>query len=242
MTNAFYAVVQTKLREVDSSEEESLLVSYMMGTTPPTLPKRNMRPAEMHVVKMWRGWIEIFRAAESLEMIAKYFAQDISRPRSISRPHHLRLHFEWYLSEFYILQCRLQSFLNIIEHSYRKELSAAETKAIKTLREGITNLTTNAVKARGEHVHHERYDDHDLSRLFALELMTRWNKLLRPYMQKGLSEVRERKMETLRSNRATIRSLLVGYFNLLYRILFRKGGELRIPARLNVSSNATPAR
>ena len=168
MTNAFYAVVQTKLREVDSSEEESLLVSYMMGTTLPTLPKRNMRPAEMHVVKMWRGWVEIFRAAESLEMIAKYSAQDIPRPRSISRAQHLRLHFEWYLSEFYILQCRLQSFLTIIERSYHRELSAAETKAIKTLRKGITNLTTNWVEARGEHVHRERYDDHDLSRLLRI--------------------------------------------------------------------------
>ena len=93
MANAINAVVQKKLREDDSSEAEKVLVSYMMGTALPALPKRQTTPTEKHVFKMTNGYLEILTAADFLEIITKYLNNVLSRPRGISKPQHMRIHF-----------------------------------------------------------------------------------------------------------------------------------------------------
>jgi hypothetical protein len=235
MADAIDELVERKLKE-DSASSESMMASYLQGTPPKPSLRKPVPPSEAHIFRMTSNWLEILQSVETLETITKYMRRESTRPRGVSHLQHLRLFFESYLNEFYILQNRLDKFLTVVERAYRKNLSQQQTAVIAELKTQLATLLKGGVDARGAHVHAERYDDHDLQRVFVLESISRHNDLFQPDLRRAIREVRAAKTATLRSNTKTLRSLAKLYFDVLTPILLDEKGKLRIPTRLMPST------
>ena len=121
--------------------------------------------------KLFHGFSEIFASNEALKDLASLPITGTKLPPV----QYIRMNIECYLTEVYILQQRLLSYVSVIEKVTR---SGTAPEVYKHVRRIAPHLKKSVYKAfericgvRGSHIHETRYDDQDLSRVSSLELL-----------------------------------------------------------------------
>jgi hypothetical protein len=185
---------------------------------------------EKHVFKTL-GWREILDTLRALDIAYLYLRKRQSRPKSVSAINHLKYHFEHYLHEYYILYLRLDTFIKVVERSYKKE-SLQKQKTTQLLKELVAKENDHMVKVRGRHVHQTRYDDEDIIRLNALHELSQQDDGFANLLSVEYQVLQRQKLELMGRKTKAANKLVQLYFKAVFPILVDpKTKNLRIPAK-----------
>ena len=149
---------------------------------PKDVPKhRGPSPNERYWLDWFREFSEINNSMERLTHSLVYLS---SYPKSkafhfhrLSEADWLRYHIEAYLNEVYILHERLTRFLRKIEKVGIAARDKSALNSVNKLKAVVTASLKNVVRARGGHVHEQRFDDTELANLGSLVLITKSSEL-----------------------------------------------------------------
>ncbi len=157
------------------SKFQGAITSTLLGTIPSAGQSSQHNAKDLFIAnKLFRPFSEIADSYECLTSISAYISSFPIRNRKISRVSYLRYHIENYLSEMYILRERLDSFLSILDRSYRRSKEYPRIHiATETMRPIVNKAFESYVRVRGSHVHENRYYDEDITGLSTLELLTK---------------------------------------------------------------------
>ena len=134
----------------------------------------SLSPLDTFRARLIRDFGEISSSYEALQDIALYISRFPYRDTRITRPGHLRYHFEQHLNEIYILRGRVVDCCKRISRAYRSDRAQRHVQshmdaAIHTVESTLTNI----VGVRGAHVHVRRFTAPDIERLELLEMFER---------------------------------------------------------------------
>jgi hypothetical protein len=149
----------------------------------------------------------------------------------MNRPAWVRYHVENYLNELYIFQNRVEALLTLLRRGYRKQTySAALDDQCDLLEEALRDAFAGVMKARGSHVHENRFEDTSLRILSLKELLAkRRASSARDYRETFLDTKTEKVLWMMRNN-ASIRKWLDECGISLGRLLFAENGTFRLPS------------
>lgn len=208
---------------------------------------RQLNPYENLFIKLFTGFFEIEKSVKNLHNTLIYIRRFPFSKTRIERSTYLRYHYENYLNELYILQKRMQGFLTIISRLYRLDPNGGNiTRITVAIFNNFSEAMSRLIKARGIHVHKERYSDPEFDHLNLFEHFKdekfpglNMNFLYDIIYQKTLRA----KRDFLRYTNKQIEKLLEIYFKRLFKLLFDKDEHLLIPQNVIpkiAQSNSTP--
>lgn len=156
----------------------------------------DMKPADIKASRIFFGSVEdvpkyahnkylatVFEKVVELKVAVNYltFAEDLVRlesPRGIRHSDYLAYHFYAYTSSFYATHNRVISLLN-----YLSKNSPKLSIKIKEIKDRYEDSIRPILKARGYYTHKEYFFPEKLSRLEALELITKSANRSKKYKQ-----------------------------------------------------------
>src|SRR5689334_23144184 len=105
-----------KGQEGDKASHERAMASLgydLYGHPEPNLPGPSLSPLEQFQIKLFHGYMEIYKTVEALKNIEIYMAVfPHGRNKKIERSAYLSYHFENFLNEIYVLRNRLVAYVN----------------------------------------------------------------------------------------------------------------------------------
>ena len=123
------------------------------------------------------------------------------------------------------------AYATLITRRYRKDPAAFKlAEALKTLSDAVEDALSTATKARGAHMHQERFDDEELSHLTWFEVLASGgDSNLRLIYEHRYRKTRETQAIWIRDTNRAIEALVDRYFQVLNRFLLTKKRGFRGP-------------
>lgn len=148
------------------------LWNHLFDTGDLTSISRNISRDEYYFWKIIGGYSEISSSLRTLEDIEIYITSFPYRNKRITKLRNLKYHIENYFSELYILRGRLNTYLNKISKSFKKDKKCQSIVSFtNSFMITIDKTFSVAIKIRGRHVHEYRFQDNEIIRLETLELL-----------------------------------------------------------------------
>lgn len=217
----------------NSPEYREVLANQLFGRSGPKRIDRKTTPADILFSKLFDGFTEIHKSYNSLLDIEIYLSKFPYPKTRVSKTRYLAYHMENYLNEVYIFKERLSSYCTVIGRLYRNHPALKDVKTtMKTISEVVQNSLKGVVETRGTHVHRNRFTDEKLDRLTSLELVNYGpNKipLLKVLYDSAYRETRKGYGVTIKRNNEEIRKVLDACFEVIYRVVADKKGNIRYP-------------
>ncbi len=182
--------------------------------------------------KAFRGFGEIEISYQTLLDAEVYIRRFPFGKTRITRVRYLRFHIEAYLQEVYILQERIIAYLKWLRRAYRYSPRANLVEAVAERLERIAIASLEPIRrARGAHVHEERFDSADLDRLGMLETIVQENSV---EIYQRIYRVEHKKIRWawtrwMRESNYAIGQLLEIVFSTLAQVVFDAQQELIYP-------------
>ena len=241
----------TKFREFEAamSREAKTLLAELLEAKPDVVSRRILglldagedgsqrdevwtEPKEQLVIQLHLRFGEIAESVEALQDIAVYVRSFPYRRSGISKVTYLRYHVENYLDELYILQNRMKAYLVFIARQYRLDSRSDRISALgQAVKEHFTEALSDAVTARGTHVHQRRHSDQDLVRLRLLWPLRDDEPRRENIYELSYKQARKSKRLWIEQTNRMIETLLDVYFEYLLELLFDHDGRLRFPEK-----------
>ena len=201
---------------------------------PRRIQKGTFSPREIFVSRLFSGFIEIHESLERLRSFKVYISRYPYSGTKITKGQYLRYTLENYLHEFYILKERVKSYINTIDRLYKKDVRYSKISSeLKPLAKVISAVFDDLLKARGIHVHQNRYTDSDIDRLGTLEFFAQNAKDIMPEMdilyEIHYKEMRRKWKETISLRNNYLEKALNIIFEKIYSVIFTKNGNARYP-------------
>lgn len=189
--------------------------------------------------ELFRGFSEISGSYGALKDLASLPIAG----KKLSPVHYIRMNIECYLTEVYILQERLLSYLRVIEKTARARAAPEIYKRVRSLAPHLKKSVYRAFEticaARGSHTHETRYDDEDLSRVSSLDLLVNAGQRgeLRSFYRRECQALRKKWVKIISERNADAAILLDIYFQGLYPIVFNPEDGLLGSTNSSTTSN-----
>jgi hypothetical protein len=234
LTKAFVEIylpaIEPSRREMEESLGGFLLSEERFLSTPVKLPPKALFVRQIH----W-GVFEIIDSYESLLDAEVYIRRFPYGKTRITRINHIRYVFANHLSEVYILKERLKAYLQTVENVYAKGL---RRRLVRQITQYLFTFNTKSfdeiIAERGVHVHKARYDDMNLSRLGAIERLSKsnpeaiWKSYLDNYFEMVYRRIRKEKSMNCRPE-IVPKKYIDEYFDRLYPVIFDEKENLFMP-------------
>lgn len=183
--------------------------------------------------KILFGFTEIDVSIKVLNDIPFYIKHFPPKNSNVSKTRFLNYHVGNYFNEMYILRERLVAYQKVITRIYKNDQRLVEMgNQIRHL-EFLISGFDNIVDVRGKHVHQNRYDDNDFTRLTFFENMYDHVDPRTPMVDRLyksiLREQQKKWGKTISNNNEAIEETLDIYFEILYHIIFDKNGKFIDP-------------
>jgi hypothetical protein len=237
--SAIIEATRAYLRPLSEDDPEAFgeaMQNLILGPNGATRVKRNRTEKDQFIAKAFLGFIEIANSLKTLEYIAFYVGRFPFQRTRITPERYLRFHVESWLSEVYILQLRLTSYLKVVERQHKKDpLLPAIRGSFQDLEELLTKTLKGVVEVRGQHVHRVRFGDDDIDRLGYMEVMTYgsddgFSRCMRLLLDSVHRKVKKAWKDRVVSNNKAIRELLDMFFDALFPVVYdEKTNALKYP-------------
>jgi len=197
--------------------------------TPPSKP-RELSSRESFIEQLFFGFMEILMSFENLRNVSIYIRRFPYHRAGVEKTAYLRYHIENYLNELYILKNRMNALLTVISRRYRKDKRRDQIRdASKKIQDHFARALINVVQTRGAHVHEQRFDDYDISRLTLFKIMSSESDVYAMEYEKVYRQVRHAKRLWIEASNKAIEQLFDSYFGTLKTLLFDDKGNLKVP-------------
>lgn len=194
---------------------------------------RQVSSRESFVEKLFLAFAEILQSVESLRNVSIYIRRFPYRNAGVEKTAYLRYHMENYLNELYLLENRIIAFVKITARQYRKDPRKDQiVHASKQIEEQVRESFAGLRRTRGAHVHEQRFDDFDLSRLVLFTTIGEDHDGFARQYEEVYRQVRHEKRLWIENTNQSVENLLEIHFNKLKLLLFDDKGNLRIPNEL----------
>ena len=236
------AMIEAAKSHMDSSQERDdnalakVLNNHIFNLDGPKTITRELTAKDRFFGKTFRQFLEIGKSVETLNDSLFYMGRFPFSGTKITPSRYLRFHVEAWLAEVYILQERLRSYLKALERQHKKNPHFSAIRAnCKHLDELISKTLGSVIKARGGHVHENRFSDDDIERLDTLDLLTLgreddFSNLMSLHRRGENRKVRKIWKDRIGANNKVILELLDMFFDALFPLVFDEDSEtLRYP-------------
>jgi hypothetical protein len=235
------AAMQDQIRpllERDWAPLGTVIQNHLLDLPGPTELNRPRTGRQLHVGKMFRGFAEILKSVDTLQLIEMCIGRAPARSLSISQDRYLQFFYEAYLHELYVLQQRLFHYLKTIERQFRRNGQLQEVKArCEIVSNFVIQALENVVKVRGSHVHVTRAYDKSIDRLGTMTLLTNssdiaFKSTIHVLLRDEARRIRKQWRRKVTDNNTAIGKLLDTYFEALQPLVFENDGAMKYPNRL----------
>ena len=231
--NVIFKLAQNSISSTDKKEEEEL--AKILGNVifdrdgPRALVNVKFNREDKLIVKLFRPFSEIDSSYESIQHISIYVGVFPFQKKGISRYSYLRYNIENYLNELYILEQRLLAYLKIIERIYKKsKIKSQVNSTTKQLRIIVTKSFDGYVRARGSHIHCNRYSDKDIDRLSMFDTLSKsqdkqFVRNLELLHKIAYKDIRKKWKKRILDDIKSIHKLNEMYFGSIHKIIVKNG-------------------
>ena len=231
--NMIFKLAQSSISSTDKKEEKEL--AEILGNVifnrdgPRALADVKFSREDKLTMKLFKSLSEIASSYESIQHISVYIGIFPFQKKGISKYSYLRYNIENYLHELYILEQRLTAYLKIIERIYKKsKINPQVDLASKQLRVVVTEAFSGYVKARGSHVHCNRYSDKDIDRLSMFDTLSKLQdeQFVRNFellYKIAYKDIRKKWKKRILDDIRSIHKLNEMYFGSIHKIITKNG-------------------
>jgi hypothetical protein len=236
-----FAAMEKEIRPLLEQDWEPLgvvVLNHLLGRPGPTELDSPRTGRQLHVGKIFQGFIEIVKSVDTLQLIEMCIGKPPVRSLSIPQDRYLQFFYEAYLHELYVLQQRFARYLKTIERQFRHDGQIPEVKArCERVSKLVTKTLENVVKVRGSHVHVTRVYDKNIDRLGTMSSLTKSSDKALSVAIQVLLRDEARKIRKELERRVNRRNISIGklldvYFATLQPVIFENDGAVKYPCRL----------
>ena len=215
-----------------------VIQNHLLGLPGPTELNTPRTARQLHVGKIFSGFIEIVKSVETLQLIVTCIGRSPSRSLSVSQDRYLQFFYEAHLHELYVLQQRLCRYLKTIERQFRRSIQLPEIKKrSEPVSKFVIQALENVVKVRGSHVHVARAYDKNIARLGTMTLLTKgsdksFKLAIEVLLRDEARKIRKQWKSKVADNNTAIEKLLDAYFEALHPLIFEDDGAIKYPSRM----------
>jgi len=192
---------------------------------------------EQYIQRLCSLTMEVIGSYEALRGVEVYLSRLPFTRAGIAPSRYIRLQIESYFNEMYILYERMKKFTIKIGREVRKDPGAAPVdERVKYVLGEINRIFKPLLQLRGRHVHEERYDDAELTRLELLEMLAKKDRnTFVPHMRRATRAAHANALKFVKDTNTLLSVRLDRFFEFFEGLLFTKDGSIRLPSNIKAA-------
>jgi hypothetical protein len=218
-------------------QEREVTNNWLSGVLVGRAPRQDLRPKPLRrddtfLTNTLQSYGEIDASLTSLQTIAKLARRSPPKNIHVDPGEQLKLFVESYLGEVYLLRERSEAMTSKLTRAYRNNADAAQiARTLSDAYDGVSEVLSPVVVARGAHVHEQRHRDFEMDRLATLRILSEKSDepMFRSIRKEALRGIRKAKTQWMTAINKDITDAIDIYFAALHGVVFDGDDSPRFP-------------